>query len=83
MAAREVESSAILSAGGAKRYRERLAQIVTAVDEMGWGARTRVAKGTDLAPSTISNVLNGRLLSNMHLNLIEEYLKENKESYDG
>ena len=83
MAAREVESSAILTAGGAKAYRDRLGSIIERVDLMGWGARARVAKGTDLAPSTISNVLNGRLISNMHLNLIEEYLDTNKESYDG
>lgn len=83
MAAREVESSAILTAGGAKAYRERLERIAANVDSMGWGARARVAKGTDLAPSTISNVLNGRLISNMHLDLIEKYLDTHKEEYDG
>ena len=82
MAAREVESSAILSAGGARAYRNRLATIVGRVDSMGWGARARVAKGTDLAPSTISNVLNGRLISNMHLDMIEKYLSDHKEDYD-
>ncbi len=83
MAAREVESSAILSAGGAKRYRERLEKINEQVGGMGWGAKARVAKGMDLAPSTISNVLNGRLLSSMHLDLIEKYLDTHKEDFDG
>ena len=80
---REPSNTAILTRGGAEAYRKRVVALAERVDAMGWGARARVARGVGAAASTISNVLNGTVVSNMQLDRIEKFMEENEEAYDG